>query len=174
MKVIFLDIDGVLNTTDTFQENHFFWKKTGIHRPNIDEFRVKILKDIIEEIGAKIVISSTLKSSLTRINNEFVSVDYDRDAIGLLEIFKKYNLEIYDITYKRNTGNRQKEIKRWLENNDVECFVVIDDNTGDLSDFIGKELVKTNYFKKDGIYGLCECHKELVINKLNQKVLIKK
>lgn len=170
MKVIFLDIDGVLNTTDTFKENYFYWKQSGIHRPNIDEFRVKILSDIVKETGAKIVISGTLKSSLKKVNNEFISDD--RDAIGLIELFKKYNLEIYDITHSRNTGNRQNEIKRWLENNDVESFVIIDDNTKDLMDFVDNELVKTNYFKKDGVYGLCEFHKEMIIDKLNQKVLI--
>ena len=43
MKVIFLDVDGVLNTEETFERNYQEYLKTGIRKEPIDEFRVKTI-----------------------------------------------------------------------------------------------------------------------------------
>jgi predicted mannosyl-3-phosphoglycerate phosphatase (HAD superfamily) len=48
MKIIFLDIDGVLNNYNTLGEG-LNWESNA----------VKILKRIIKETGAKVVLSST-------------------------------------------------------------------------------------------------------------------
>lgn len=49
MKVIFLDIDGVLNTDETIDRIDVEYIKTGIKRIEIDEFRVEYLKQIVEK-----------------------------------------------------------------------------------------------------------------------------
>lgn len=45
-KIIFLDIDGVLNTAFTRKRNE-----------HIDDFRVKLLSDIVQQTNAKIVLT---------------------------------------------------------------------------------------------------------------------
>lgn len=59
MKVIFLDIDGVLNTAETYDRIEEEYQKTGIKKIEIDEFRLKYLKRIIDETGAYVVLSSS-------------------------------------------------------------------------------------------------------------------
>lgn len=44
MKVIFLDVDGVLNTQQTFMKIYEEWKKTGERRTEIDLERVGFFK----------------------------------------------------------------------------------------------------------------------------------
>ena len=61
MKVIFLDVDGVLNTSKTFIERKEKHDKTGIWDLEIDEFRVEYLKQIIDATDAKVVLSSAWK-----------------------------------------------------------------------------------------------------------------
>lgn len=69
MKIIFLDIDGVLNTIETFINRKKEYKETGILNVEIDEFRVQYLKQIIKETDAKIVLSSSWRHFFTKDNN---------------------------------------------------------------------------------------------------------
>ena len=59
MKVLFLDIDGVLNNDKTFEEVHDYYVKTGYHKVEIGLDMVERLFKIIEATGAKIVLSSS-------------------------------------------------------------------------------------------------------------------
>ena len=63
MKVIFLDIDGVLNTSQTFIEIDNEFIKTGKRRIEIDLDRVELLKEIVDATGAVIVLSSSWRLS---------------------------------------------------------------------------------------------------------------
>ena len=172
MKVIFLDIDGVLNTSKTFKDNYKYYKETGIRRINIDEHRVKILSEIVNKTEAKIVISGTLRIHLFKGNNGFITVNQHTQE--LLDLFDEYGIKIYDITSIDKDRIRQNEINTYLSLNEVEEFIIIDDDSQDLTDFIDNELIKPNYFEKDGKAGLCEEHIDIIVNKLNNKKLIKK
>lgn len=109
MKVIFLDIDGVLNTDKDI-------RKFGINY--IDENLVAIIYKIIKETNAKIILSSTwrIKKEDKKIVNSYLS---------------KYNLKIHDCTPiiedKIKFIERKEEIKLWLDNNKVDKFAIIDD-----------------------------------------------
>ena len=63
MKVIFLDIDGVLNTYQTFIDIYLEYKKTKIRRLEIDGDKVSLLSEIINLTGSKIVLSSSWRHS---------------------------------------------------------------------------------------------------------------
>ena len=56
MKVIFLDIDGVLNS------RAYDRKRNWDELTNIDESRLPLVKNIVDETGARIVLSSTWKT----------------------------------------------------------------------------------------------------------------
>ena len=90
MKVIFLDIDGVLNTEDTFRK-----MIDGFLDIEIDEFRVEYLKKIVDATDAKIVLSSSWKIFFVKKNNMIVPLR--GKAVQLMNILEKYNLSIYDI-----------------------------------------------------------------------------
>lgn len=173
MKVVFLDIDGVLNTEETFERNYQDYLKTGIKNELIDEIRVSYLKEIIDETGAVIVLSSSWRRHCEFDNGKIVSEEGHTKY--LIEILAKYGMTLYDITGYDRDGNRGKEINEWLSQHVVDSFVILDDNSGDLQDFIDKELIKTNFYRGENS-GLCCEHVEMAINKLNKinnKMLIR-
>lgn len=63
MKVVFLDIDGVLNCADCFKKAHDAWVANGKpkekHWNMLDPEHIFHLNRIIEETGASIVVSSS-------------------------------------------------------------------------------------------------------------------
>ncbi len=63
MKIIFLDVDGVLNCHNTFKKQHEKYIKTGIWEIEIELSKVKLLKQIVDNTNAKIVLSSTWRLS---------------------------------------------------------------------------------------------------------------
>lgn len=132
MKVVFLDIDGVLNT-EAYREN-----------PDVDYFEEPIselhmchLKRLINETAAKIVLSSTW-----RIYWEPGEQQYDRAGEYFNQLFKKYGLEIYDKTPELK--DRDVEVSAWLTDHQTESFVILDDYDFEWSPCNEKHLVKTN------------------------------
>jgi len=151
MKVIFLDIDGVLNTIDTFKRRKDIYNNYGVIIPRIDFYRVKFLKEIIDKTDAKIIISSTWRK-------------YDNDMKELKHVFSLFDLDIYDVTCIDISGKKGIEINDWLNKNEVDSFVIIDDETSDMI-HLEKYVVKTREnFKATG---LLEKHVDVAINILN-------
>lgn len=172
MKVIFLDIDGVLNTYQTFKDINEEYKKTGIDRIEIDEFRLEFLKEIIEKTGAVVVLNSSWKNNCKMENGKYISLS--KKMRQFIEILSKHNISIYDFTLDFKT-NRQEAIYRWLEGKNIESFIIIDDDPYHLDDFLGKELIKTSIVKDgemimnmDDAFGLSEFHIKQAIKKLNK------
>lgn len=130
MNVIFLDIDGVLNSAEYDSNRN---EKDG----NIDLTRLPLLKEIVDKTNAKIVLSSSWR----KVWFKDISLC---DIVGkeLSDTFNSAGLEIYDKTPV--LGRRKDEIKAWLQNNPhIENYAIIDDMTfgwEELSD----HLVKTN------------------------------
>lgn len=159
MKVIFLDVDGVLNSMDWFDKNK---GKKGY--TEINPKKVELLKEIVDKTNAKIVLSSTWRS-LVKNEHEEEHPMYSY----LVETLRKYGMEVFSSTpYIGN--NRPKEIKAWLESQSEEMrFISLDD------DFFPSEyrkygiencLVKTSFYEKDG--GLRKEHVEKSIKLLNE------
>ena len=171
MKIIFLDIDGVLNTSETFRKRRQKYKETKILDIEIDLDRVARLKYIINMTGAKIVLTSAWRLSLIRKNGDFLT--YSNETKQFLDILKSFGLSIYDKTSNINQ-KRYLEIKEWLKGKNIESFVIIDDETSDLIEFCNNELVKTIFLKNDGMLenvdsciGLCDEHVDKAIAILN-------
>lgn len=129
MKVIFLDIDGVLNS-DFWIKNHKKEIREGIL---IDEDKVKLLKQIILKTNAVVVLHSGWRFWF---DNNLKSIR--KESKNLLDILEKYDIEIYDITPDFSTEEvkwtkkfslvKAKEILYWLkEHKGVEKWLVIDD-----------------------------------------------
>lgn len=110
MKVIFLDIDGVLNTESGLKQLTNNWK--DMDKAYDTEGRnmfcpkaVSVLKEIISATGAKIVVSSTWRASGIEFLRKLWT---DRNLPG----------EIIDITGFSKDRIRGKEVRDWLTKRD--------------------------------------------------------
>lgn len=124
MKVIFLDVDGVLNNARSNEESMIF--------PCIDEGNLQHLKRIIDETNASIVLTSTWKE------------DYqDNDAI---RSFINEKVPVFDTTHDKIL-NRGKGILAYLSaHRNVESFVILDDEAFDYEECeLMDHLVRTFY-----------------------------
>ena len=128
-RVLFLDIDGVLNSN--------FWN--GSHQREIsdgtliDEEKVKILAPLIKRTNAKIILHSGW-----RIWFDAELKPLRTEAKRLIDIFAKEGLSIEGVTPDLTTEEirrskkfslvKAEEILFWLKtNNDVSGWVVLDD-----------------------------------------------
>lgn len=119
MKIIFLDIDGVLNS------RIYDRKRNRDELTDIDETRLPLVKELVAATGAKIVLSSSW-----RVHWDKFPDSCDEDGVYINDTFSKYGLEIYGKTpYLGICANRHDEVKAWLDNAQgiVDSFVIIDD-----------------------------------------------
>lgn len=150
MKLIFLDIDGVLN-------HEYFYEHSRLHRGHgFCPVSVQNLREIIKRTGAKIILSSTWRRGMTMIDMQelFGWYDLDRYVVGKTPIF--------------DGQIRGNEIKNLLDETsiEIESFVILDDDEdmGELMPF----LVLTK--NTDGIrLGITDVHREQAIQILNAK-----
>ena len=151
MKVIFLDVDGVLNDQD------LIFEKFKTKEIEISKDKLLLLKKIItSNDDTKVVLSSSWRIGLLRKDGKIVAdTTYHKE---FLELLKEYSIQIYDIT--PSMMSRPEEIKYYLDNNDIESYVILDDE--DLND---ENQVKTDFFNG----GLREEHVSLAIDILKRK-----
>lgn len=132
MNIIFLDVDGVLNSTNKLMEVY-----NATHRPHsgysypFDEKCLQNLKLLVQMTEAKLVITSTWRK-----NEEGINI--------LLNELKKYDLEqaVLGTTPILN-ASREIEIKTFLSSNSLDYNFIILDDENDFDD-LGLHLVKTN------------------------------
>ena len=142
--LIFLDIDGVLNTSNSFNT------KYEVHEENIKA--LSLLIDDLKKQGyfVKIILTSTWRlgydSAFEKCSEQV------KELITKLDI---YNIHIADKTpvYKANT--RDKEILRYirgyqLENNNF-TYIILDD---DVSIYDNNVLKSLNFYKVNQHTGL--------------------
>ena len=140
MKIIFLDIDGVLNSREYDRRRN--WNE----QTDIDETRLPLVKKIVDETGAKIVLSSTWREHWDK--DPALCAD---DGVYINETFAKYGLEIYDKTPDLGRyAERRDEVKAWLERaqDTIESFVIIDDYR------FGWAELSDNFVKTEPNFGL--------------------
>lgn len=139
MNIIFLDIDGVLNNEIEFVKlnKELDYPLDYLHSNNIYH-----LNKIIEETGSKCVISSSWRKS-TEID----------EMQRLLEL-KGFKGEIIDSTIISEERNRGKKIKHWLDNNQCDKYLILDDDTFDIYNLVPEN--KNNFIKVNSLYGINE------------------
>lgn len=165
MKVIFLDIDGVLNSMDWYKRRTRVKSETWdqYHAQEFDPVALALIKRVISETGARVVLSSTW-----RLSEEGVT------------FIKGLGIDILDCTPRlpRPSGSsveyceRGKEIQVWLDERmqqaEAPCemidrYVIIDDDTDMLPE-------QTEYcFHTDNKFGLTEPIAKEIIWYLNKK-----
>lgn len=129
MKVVFLDIDGVLNSHRTVIANGGYPHTTrGHERDMFDDTALKLIRGIVRTAGAQIVLSSTWRKF----------PDWEEIGPGL-------DLPIIDRTPSLS-GTRGEEIADWLRRHtEVERYAIIDDDS-DMLEVQKPFFVHTSHF----------------------------
>ena len=139
-KVIFLDVDGVLNDWHTTDSCAGYI--------GVDDDKIELLKQIIDATGAKIVLSSSWRVSMTRTNERRTELRGYLDkklADHGLEVYSETPLYNPDDTYERE--HRGWEIKQWRDQHkNIDWWIVLDDEIfRDFYDYgVTEHLVLTN------------------------------
>lgn len=158
MKVIFLDVDGVLNSEEFLESNH----KEAINRAS-----VSILKDIIDKTGAVVVLSSGWK--LWFDENMMPRDGY---AQQLSDVLHEYDIALFDKTPDFSTEEiraaktfskvKAQEITAWLHAHKiVRKYVVLDDL------YLGVPEINAHLVKTDARIGITEQDATCVIDMMN-------
>lgn len=138
MKVLFLDVDGVLNTTKS--KSFYSLGKSYLRR----------LSEVVEKTGCRVVISSTWRK--------------DPFMLKVLRKRLQYRgIEIYGTTPIAKSGPRGAEIQAWLLDHEgsVEKYAILDDGV----DMLQTQL--PNFFQTDPDHGLTPTIAYRVIYHLN-------
>lgn len=118
MKVLFLDIDGVLISERSF------WQAQLRHTRRVipDQRALLALRQLVQDTGAKIVITSSWRP--------WPGTRPTRAYLQLQSILAHNGTPVYDETpcLEINGMDRGDEIAAWLEEHPTEWFAVIDDN----------------------------------------------
>jgi len=160
MKVIFLDIDGVLNTELFINSFFAVCKRIKILHPEFDIPPQEVMRDdygqmfcptacnllnwIVESTQADIVISSTWRHSGLSVMQEMW---LKRGLPGRI-------IDVTPIRRIRGDGDfklraeRGNEIKEWLQNNPVDAYCIIDDD----NDMLPEQ--EPYFIQVDAMYGI--------------------
>lgn len=131
MKVIFLDIDGVMNCVHTKDRISGFI--------GIDSAKVELLKQIIDNTGAEVVLSSSWRHCK--------GLKHDPCWQYMVDKFKEYDIEFHSITPTcKETSYRGWEIQTWFKDHmdtNIESFIILDDDS-DLKPY-GSRHIQTSW-----------------------------
>ena len=133
MKIIFIDIDGVLNSA----------YGVGPYISDMEIEKLELLERLIKESESSgIVITSDRRCSVVDLNNK-------------IDAFNKYNINVLGITRypseEDDEDNRGKQILDYLSSSqtDIDRIVILDDNDEGISNYFDEEFVLVNR-----LYGL--------------------
>lgn len=138
MKLIFLDIDGVLNSA------------TG-KEPYVSDMEVKklkLLKKLIDDSGSSgVVITSDRRYS--KVDMEDKTEAFDQFEIFIVGETRRPNQDDLE-------DNRGKQIMDYLSSSkeDIDGIVILDDNDDGISNFFEEEFILVNRFfgLNDNVY----------------------
>lgn len=165
MKVIFLDIDNVLN--------HIYCDVKMDHFRFVIDDKLRLLKQLVNRTDAKIVLSSTWRFGWIYLNTYIPENDVFRKReirlfLALQKKFREFGLEFLDRTPLSANAHRSNEIDQWLREWDgepVESFVILDDLNGKYLRPHAGRLVRTSTRT-----GLLQKHVDLAVKLLENFV----
>ena len=155
MKLIFLDIDGVLNYSRCKA-------RSASGCLGVEEEKVKLLRQIIDQTGAIVVLTSTWKTDW--FPSAFIE-DLPKDGQYLEKQLAKHKVFIRAKTEDPSWEQRGQGILDFIETSkyNVEQFVILDDESFDFIELgLDNRFVKTNF-----VDGLLPEHVEKVVCILN-------
>ena len=151
-SVIFLDLDGVLNSHRYLYVTPKPWdgmEYEGNEHLQLDPVAIDRLNQIIEATQAVVVVSSSWRHG------------HSRERLQEMLEARGFTGEVIDVTPDDSRLDRGDEIALWLADHpDVERYVVLDDDADDTV-VMKKHLVKTSFHT-----GLLDCHVSEAVRRL--------
>lgn len=146
IKAIFLDVDGKLT----------YCGSGTADSEGIDQEKVKLLKRIVDETGAVIILSSSWKYGYDRISGEkqhfyrVLEEQLDKCGLKIFDITPDISVEfdgdvdqritettlenLHHLKVKHGTG-RAAEVQKWIKENAPDKFVILDDEDYDWAEY---------------------------------------
>lgn len=149
MKVIFLDIDGVLNSAEWDRHVQSFSYGARFNSCYLlSQEMILRLQDAVFQTNAEIVLTSSWRAS-------------ERAMDALKRQLSLYHLSIRDTTVIYAYGNRADEVKLWIESHpNVTSYVIVDDED---DGFTQNEVLATHFVQTTYTHGLtCDKAVELI------------
>ncbi len=147
MKILFLDIDGVLNSDEYFRENHDdvkrLYKDSLYNKDDIDFLLKRQMLDI--DINKLLMLKNALNGTDVKV---VIISSWKKLKIFpyvVRELIKR-GLPIIDFTID-NGSDRGAGIKKYLIDYQVDDYVIIDDDIfDDYDQEILSKLIKTSFY----------------------------
>lgn len=179
MKVIFLDIDGVLNCQNYYVDEISMKERTKENYPysEISKKRIELLNQIIEQTNSKIVVSSTWRLGRTKhelqnlldkcgLKGEVIDKTPHlggKDGYGIprgceIELWLKKN------DFQRVNWSKEAQ-KEYLKKSKVKNYIILDDD----SDMLYNQ--KEHFICTSGFDGLTQDHVDKAIEILNKDLI---
>ena len=172
MKVIFTDISGVLNDTNSFRDyiEHYYLHVNDNSIKGYDQKKFELLSEICKENNAGVVLSSSWKFYYS------IQDKFDNELTRIIKEFKKYEIPFYGFTPNLK-DDKVTGREMWIENNiydylslhpEIESFCILSTDEYSLSSFDDNRVI-TEY-NEDGLGngGLLSHHKK-EINRVLRK-----
>lgn len=159
-KIIFLDVDGVLNYSNY----------TNTATNDIDPSKVKMLAELCNETNAKVVITSSWRGSKNYIPHIYTILRNVLDTYNVPVIGDAPYIELEFIhqsintinppscsTFKYGTG-RGAEVKQYIDEHHIEKYIIFDDEDWDWKSYgLDNNWCKSTYHDKQN-GGLQQSH----------------
>ncbi len=144
MRVIFLDFNGVMDSY--------------LKMDQIDSENLMILKEVVRETGAVVVISSSIK------NTYFYRGHHNSIFLSLVKCLEENGIKVYGITPLKSS--REEEILSFLrEHDEVSSFCILED------DYLFPKLLENEIklpSQQNGGNGLKEVDRSLIVKILRK------
>jgi hypothetical protein len=148
VKVIFLDFDGVLNSSEWFMDNQkLIRESTSLLQRGAAELNPVLIRrvlEIIEATGAAVVVSSSWRILHTRdeLNEIFKQAGFPQMVDHIIDVTPRDRGQSYNET-------RGREIEAWIKgyeekNGRLDSYVIIDDD-GDMLSHQRPLFVQTSW-----------------------------
>lgn len=130
-KIIFLDVDGVLNSSN-WAEKMFKEEGIRVYSENLlDDHALRLLKALVDKTGAKLILSSSWRK-----------IPSCKEALSVQ--LGHYGMTIYDETPYVG-GIRGDDITAWFNRHPGEYRYVILDDDSDMGEHL-PHLVNTSFY----------------------------
>lgn len=153
MNILFLDIDGVLNSEQYAHKVGDEWDNN-----QIDPIAVARLNIITEITGASIVVSSSW-----RIGETLLSIQ---------QLLKSFNIKanVVGLT-KYLHSDRAEEIWDWITDNKsiIDNYVILDDDRLEAKRDCSDPVLDQHFIRTSWLDGLQDKHIEMAVNILTKK-----